>query len=276
MSGTTTQINMENGSRLGFGTAGTSGNGTFNQNGGTVTSFADAGITPGGSGRVSVTLGSGGTAYIHLQPQYWRHANYVPVITRHSLTGTGILNLNGGTLRATGTSTAFIANLTAINVQAGGAIIDTQAFTDTLKQPLLHATALGATPDGGLTKVGSGTLILGTTAALQAANAFTSTYTGPTKVTGGTIQLPSNAVVPPPTPLAAYSFDTINGATPTNGTELSPGDVVNNTGSGGAALNATVNTSGYLGFSVSGITVVPGKFGHALSFDGGLVGGCVI
>ena len=263
MSGTA-QLNIWNSAVITMSDAGSTGNNTINQNSGTITMYADAGITPGGTGRVVIGGGGGGVDNYNLNGG----TLIVPAITRTSTTGTGNLNLNGGTVRATGNSTAFITNLTAINVGAGGAIIDTQTFNDTIKQPLLHATALGATADGGLTKVGSGTLDLGTTAALQTANAFTSTYTGPTKVTAGTIQLPSNAVVPPPTPLAAYSFDSINGAAPTNGTELNPGDVVNNTGSGGATLNATVNTANYNGFGISGISVVAGKFGHALSFDG--------
>jgi fibronectin-binding autotransporter adhesin len=269
------QINLENGSSLDMGSVNTTGNNTINQNGGTITFFSDAGITMGGGGALRLGNGGTGTNTYNLNGGTLN----VPSIGRN--TSTGVLNLNGGTIRATGTSTAFINNLVSsttvgavtttvstVNIQAGGAIIDTQAFTDTIKQPFLHAASLGATPDGGLTKLGSGTLILGTTAALTTSNTFTSTYTGPTKVSGGILQLPSNAVVPPPTPIASYSFDKINGATPTNGTELNPSDVVNNTGSGGATLNGTVNNAGYSGFGVSGLTVVAGKFGHALSFDG--------
>ncbi len=43
------------------------------------------------------------------------------------------------------------------NVQAGGAIIDTNSFTDTIAQALQH-DATGT--DGGLIKEGAGTLIL--------------------------------------------------------------------------------------------------------------------
>jgi arabinan endo-1,5-alpha-L-arabinosidase len=89
--------------------------------------------------------------------------------------GSGTLNLNGGALRASANQSIYMQGLTAANVDIGGAIIDSQAFTITLAQPLDHKSALGATPDGGLTKSGSGGLIL------TAAN----TYTGGTFVNAG-------------------------------------------------------------------------------------------
>ncbi len=99
-------------------------------------------------------------------------------------TSTGIdavLNFNGGTLQARQDSTTFIGDLglfTAI-VQAGGALIDTQAFSVTIAAPLVHDTALGATLDGGLTKIGAGTLTL----------TGASTYTGGTFVKNGMLAL---------------------------------------------------------------------------------------
>lgn len=92
--------------------------------------------------------------------------------------GSAVVNLNGGILRAAGSHNSFLQGLTAVNVEAGGAAVDTQHFSVTIAQPLLHAAALGATPDGGLTKTGSGTLTL------AAANG----YTGPTTVAAGTLR----------------------------------------------------------------------------------------
>ena len=58
--------------------------------------------------------------------------------------------------------------------------IDTQGYTVTISQALLHGTG---TPDGGLTKLGSGLLTL----------TGADTYTGPTTVSAGTLQLNGGA-----------------------------------------------------------------------------------
>lgn len=93
---------------------------------------------------------------------------------------TSILNLNGGTLQVLGPNVAaptvaFIqdaatgSNLT-VNVQSGGAIIDTAGFNATVNKGLLNAGG-----GGGLTKSGLATLTL----------SQTNTYTGATVVNGG-------------------------------------------------------------------------------------------
>jgi fibronectin-binding autotransporter adhesin len=64
-----------------------------------------------------------------------------------------IFNFNGGTLKATGDRGDFFSGLTSANVQAGGAVIDTDGHTVTIAQPLLAA-------GGGLTKKGEGALVL--------------------------------------------------------------------------------------------------------------------
>jgi fibronectin-binding autotransporter adhesin len=251
----TAQLNMWNNSVITMSDAGSTGNNTINQNGGTITMYFDGGTTTvGATGRVIIGGGGTGNDVYNLNGGTLT----VPSIGRTSASGTGVLNLNGGTLRATGNSAVFINGLTQANVGAGGAIIDTGSFTVTVPQPLLHAAALGATPDLGLTKMGTGTLILSGAA----------TYTGQTKVAAGILRLPSNVPTAPPTAVATYTFDTINGVTPVNGTELNPGDVVNAGGSGGAANNGTVNTFNNNTDPVSGINVVAGKFGHGLSFNG--------
>lgn len=92
-----------------------------------------------------------------------------------------VLNFNGGTLQARQDSTTFLAALGQFtaNVQAGGARVDTQTFNVTIAAPLAHDGALGATADGGLTKLGTGALTL----------AGSNTYTGGTSINNGMIVL---------------------------------------------------------------------------------------
>jgi fibronectin-binding autotransporter adhesin len=99
-------------------------------------------------------------------------------------TSTGVdavLNFNGGTLQARQSTASFLNALSQVTavVQAGGAVMDTQAFDITIAAPLVHDTALGATPDGGLTKIGTGTLTV----------SGTNTFTGGTFIKNGTLAL---------------------------------------------------------------------------------------
>ena len=93
--------------------------------------------------------------------------------------GTARLILNGGTLQAQADSTAFIvgtanpATTGKVIIQSGGATIDSSTYTIRTWLPLEED---GASPGGGLTKIGAGTLEL----------AATNTYTGPTTVEAGT------------------------------------------------------------------------------------------
>src|SRR5260370_36608206 len=101
--------------------------------------------------------------------------------------GGGFILFNGGTLQPTGNSTTFLQTLTGAKVQAGGAVIDTNGFNVTIAQPLVHDVALGSTADGGLTKIGVGTLTL----------TGGNPYTRPTPNTARTLQdLPTDADQP--------------------------------------------------------------------------------
>ena len=88
------------------------------------------------------------------------------------------LNFNGGALAAGANGNLIATSVTAVNatnyVQAGGAIIDTVTFSVTNVLPLVEDP--GST-GGGLTKAGTGTLVL------NAAN----TYSGATVVSAGTL-----------------------------------------------------------------------------------------
>ena len=87
--------------------------------------------------------------------------------------GTANFNFNGGTLRASGSNASFMTGLSNAYIQGGGATIDSQAYNITIGQALLTS---GGT-DGGLTKLGAGTLTL------SGAN----TYVGGTTINGGTL-----------------------------------------------------------------------------------------
>jgi autotransporter-associated beta strand protein len=88
--------------------------------------------------------------------------------------GIGVFNFNGGKLIARNPFAAnFMFNLAAINVQAGGAFIDSDIFQIAISDPLLGDPA----GDGGLTKLGVGTLLLN----------GVNTYTNVTLVTAGTL-----------------------------------------------------------------------------------------
>ena len=101
------------------------------------------------------------------------------VRTSAVVSGTHKFYFNGGTLQAGATTNLFFPVLinTTAYVGSGGAVLDTQGFNDTIGTPLLTDPALGGATDGGLTKLGSGTLTL----------TNVNTYNGPTLVMAGTL-----------------------------------------------------------------------------------------
>ena len=100
--------------------------------------------------------------------------------------GKGFFYFNGGTLQASvsdnpgaaSNPTTFFSGLTTAIVQVGGALIDTNGFNVTIGQALTSQAPPGTT-DGGLTKLGTGTLTL----------AGANTFTGGTSVSAGTLDL---------------------------------------------------------------------------------------
>ena len=131
--------------------------------------------------------------------------------------GASVFNFNGGTLRANTNNTAFLQGLNTAKVLAGGAVIDDGGYAITIAQSLIS----GASPDGGLVKLGAGVLALN----------GSGTYNGNTVVSNGTLlvngSIASNAVA---TAGTLGGSGTINGAASLqSGAILAPSATLNTT-----------------------------------------------
>lgn len=94
--------------------------------------------------------------------------------------GTANFNFNGGLLKVSNSTATLMSGLTTVNVRDGGARFDTSGHTATLAQPLVHSNIGGDNAiDGGLTKIGAGTLVL----------TGSSNFTGNTAVNEGSLQV---------------------------------------------------------------------------------------
>lgn len=182
-SGTTGTVDV-NGGSLTIGAITVAANSThqagiLNINSGTVTTEAIAGITskstPSVGSTTTVNL-NGGT----LATRWITSTN----------NGAVIVNFNGGTLQASNvggigaaSGSPYTIPTGSVNVQTGGAIIDSNAHTYWIQSPLVHDATLGSTADGGLTVMDSKATGAQTTSfvTLQGTN----TYTGPTTVQAG-------------------------------------------------------------------------------------------
>jgi fibronectin-binding autotransporter adhesin len=147
--------------------------GTVIQTGGTVNlgsnglQFGTAASSTGSAASGSYTL-SGGTL---ITSSIFQSAN-------SNVTGT--FKFNGGTLEPLLNNSSLVpAGLTTFEVQSGAATVNTKGNNTSIFAALTHDPTLGSTPDGGLIKAGTGRLTLGST----------ESYTGPTIITGGTLDL---------------------------------------------------------------------------------------
>ena len=162
------------GARTGGTTASGSGPSTINVSGGAAFNLGSSTLTLSNAAGTTTTvnLGTGGTATPAL-------------LTTGGIAnggGSSTLNFNNGTLQAAASTTTFLTGQTAANILAGGLTVDTQAFNVSVGQSLLTGTTAG-TNDGGLTKVGTGTLTL----------TGSSTYTGGTTISAGTVRANATA-----------------------------------------------------------------------------------
>lgn len=118
--------------------------------------------------------------------------------------GSGVtctFNFNGGTLRAKAATVVYQGNtalplpVTSI-VKSGGAFLDSGVNKFFIREPLQHDST-GPAIDGGLTKLGTGLLVL----------TNVNTYTGPTLITAGTLTLTNTGTIASSSPI-----DVTNGA----------------------------------------------------------------
>ena len=96
-------------------------------------------------------------------------------IRKVSTTGSSTISFDGSTLRALATSTTFFTGIDTAEIKSGGMIFDNNGFAVTVNQAF--------TGVGGLTKTGSGTLTLGSTA---------NAYAGGFALNEGTVSLTAN------------------------------------------------------------------------------------
>ena len=169
------------------------GNGTFNMTGGSVTSGTvntGAFTTIGAGGGTGVVNQSGGTWTDGNKTMVGENAGGTGTFNLNGGTlatgrvetgaGTGNLNLNGGVLKALRNETNFISANTTVNVQSGGAKIDTNGFNVTTGANLVGTGSLEKQGNGTLTLSGNGNSVGGisvTAGTLYVTGALTSTGT---------------------------------------------------------------------------------------------------
>jgi autotransporter-associated beta strand protein len=182
-------LNLNSSSSIKFSRGNTSTAGSPNiisQKGGTITFYSDFATTPGGTG--ALDLQYSGAATITNIYNLDGGTLTVPQIISSLATATRQFNFNSGTLKAAAASATFFNSgvASAANVRNGGAVIDTGANSVIIGQQLIHSTLAGdSATDGGLTKLGAGTLTL------TAAN----TFSGITAIGAGALALAAGATL---------------------------------------------------------------------------------
>jgi autotransporter-associated beta strand protein len=184
--GTTTAANQI------LGANGTGSAGQLNVSGGYVSAANSILVAQGGTGTLNLS-GNGVVETPYLAMVGWTNSAATATVNLNGGTlavgsvnknfggqiasGQATFNFNGGLLQATTSSTAFMQGVDYAFVQTGGAFIDTQGYNDTISVALQFSGS--NVTDGGLTKYGSGTLVL----------TGNNTFTGPTAISSGTLQI---------------------------------------------------------------------------------------
>jgi autotransporter-associated beta strand protein len=208
-----------NGTLLVGGNGGNGANSTanFSVTGGSFSASIFSNLSRGNS--VASTMTIGGTAEVTL-PAF---------PTARGTSSTATLYFDGGVLKPSATSAAYLGGLTNALIKSGGAKFNTNSFDITVSQALLTDPA---STGGGLTKEGIGTLTL----------TGTNSYSGNTTVTAGTLSL---------------GIGTAN-------TNLADGADVSV--ASGATLNLNYSGTDTIdGLTINGVAKAPGVWGSASS-----------
>ena len=223
-------LNLNANTDLRFSTGNGSGTSAVNLNGGAIASWS-GNQTGAGGGMVDLNQAGGSSA----NNSFSLNGGTLTIaqVTANQASGIRVFNFNGGTLKATVSTTTFMQNLSAANVQANGAIIDTAGNNITIAQDLSDGGG-----GGGLTKLGNGALALTGNVG----------YTGPTRVLGGTLSLNTATGLPSPGANLVVSNATLSlnasGGTAMSVNNVSVGSTLNLTLSPTAnAINAAGNLS---------------------------------
>jgi fibronectin-binding autotransporter adhesin len=176
------RIDLNANSDIRFTQNSNTGTNVFTLTDGTVTGYSDEGQTPTGNSVIDLNYGSTASGTNNTFNLDGGTLTIRRVVTSNN-SGTATFNFNGGILRANGPIASLVdlggANQRAL-VRNGGARVDTNGFDVTLPEALLHSDIDGdAAIDGGLTKLGAGTLTL----------SGLSSYTGDTSVEAGAVSV---------------------------------------------------------------------------------------
>jgi autotransporter-associated beta strand protein len=166
------------GNSAGFTIADRAGTGILNINNGTVTVNTDNDTRNNLLANSINSVGGNGTINLNAGGTLVTARNFITAATG---TPTGTFNFNGGLLQINRNSgnvtTDLFGDGITVNILSGGARIDTLANSTVINRAL--------NGDGGLTKLGSGTLTLG----------GTNTYLGTTRVTEGTLAVTGRSIL---------------------------------------------------------------------------------
>jgi autotransporter-associated beta strand protein len=262
--GTVTEVSTAVGVFSIGGRTSTSGVGTYNISGGTLT--ANGGIRVGGTGVGTFNV-NGGTVNAMAGVNIARIAGsfgtnnlnggLLATLNVTSSTQTNaIFNFNGGTLQAQfNPANPWFTSLQQANILAGGAIIDSSTNSAIVTQPLLAGS-----PNGGLTKLGSGTITLN----------GVNTFTGPITNNAGTLVLNNastypGAVVVNAGILSLTAANNLQGPVSINGGTLQMTPVSQISGATAIKTNATLaivqsgsSTATVGNLTFNGVTALPG------------------